>query len=762
MADGKGVATLRAMSGRGVSSFRFPLWHIVCMMAVVNVVSGSEADRISSHYDLPEKSERIVSGWTFFILVNVVVLSAVAFKNRTAIAEFLGTEIAEENKRLEKKVQSLRKQVEDEVLSHQNKTLKQEQHIAEHSDEVAEKLKEAAQQNLQLEATLRDTKDQCDKGVKEIAAVKAELEHMRIQLEEKKEASTSALKTVDAADLQKDALLKLKEENEEMKSQVKLYRVNLRTVEKDLDTVRVQLREKDHILEARKDESRRKLEGLERLRVQELQQSNEDIETLKKRVIKLEELVLSLKEPAGKELVDTPAPSPQMEEMIDPVEEVISTPTFQTPTTMETPQSYEEQEPVQTLGGISENTKLNIPDELTDLLGPGEEFDILSLKKASKTKPFNTAPVKKKQGRIRGLNVQDVFQEGEFGDLPEDAMALLTQASTREPETPYIQPTELQTPEPQTTEAPRQSTPSFLNIFQTHIPIPVAQAEPKVLNRKPWAPGEPIIKEHSVQEDINKRGMRKSKKRSQVWQGSGKVEMEDQHSILFPFANDKKKALFCVFDGHAGKNCAVTAISTFPKEFEREIAHTSERNLSLAYKQAYLQTDQLLREFEYEGCTATSVFVWEDAGTRYMQAANVGDSSALLIRGKTVVWLTKDHKPTEASERERLISSGVELSENQTRVGGLAVSRALGDHFLKEENLGVIAEPHTSELLELTDEDSVLLIASDGLWDVMTGERALQLCSGLSGADAMARRLIQTAMADSKCTDNITVMIALL
>jgi protein phosphatase len=108
-------------------------------------------------------------------------------------------------------------------------------------------------------------------------------------------------------------------------------------------------------------------------------------------------------------------------------------------------------------------------------------------------------------------------------------------------------------------------------------------------------------------------------------------------------------------------------------------------------------------------------------------------------RGKETVKLTYDHKVTDEAERERLTNMGVELSVGATRINGtslppvcdlrakctlaepsfsasgLAVSRALGDHFMKENQLGLISEPYVSDLIELTDEDTMLIVASDGV-----------------------------------------------
>ncbi len=161
---------------------------------------------------------------------------------------------------------------------------------------------------------------------------------------------------------------------------------------------------------------------------------------------------------------------------------------------------------------------------------------------------------------------------------------------------------------------------------------------------------------------------------------------------------------------------------------------------------------------------------------RYVQAANVGDSTAFLKRGSEVIWLTRDHKASSEEERERIRASGAELTSGQTRVsGGLAVSRALGDHFLKQEKVGLIGEPYVSPSFQLGEEDTIVILASDGvtnthilrltsdkLWDVMTGEEAMKVVESLDTAEAMAKRLINTALQNPKCTDNITVMVLVL
>lgn len=56
-------------------------------------------------------------------------------------------------------------------------------------------------------------------------------------------------------------------------------------------------------------------------------------------------------------------------------------------------------------------------------------------------------------------------------------------------------------------------------------------------------------------------------------------------------------------------------------------------------------------------------------------------------------------------------------------MGELAVSRAIGDHCLRPY---VIPEPEVS-MIERTRDDEVLVMASDGLWDVINNQEAAEM-----------------------------------
>ena len=78
------------------------------------------------------------------------------------------------------------------------------------------------------------------------------------------------------------------------------------------------------------------------------------------------------------------------------------------------------------------------------------------------------------------------------------------------------------------------------------------------------------------------------------------------------------------------------------------------------------------------------------------------------------------------------------MGPKRTRLYGLNLSRCLGDKFLKDQDLGLSAVPHVSDVVRLEPAASgVVVLASDGLWDVADGDAALKACPLLSSASAL-------------------------
>jgi len=279
---------------------------------------------------------------------------------------------------------------------------------------------------------------------------------------------------------------------------------------------------------------------------------------------------------------------------------------------------------------------------------------------------------------------------------------------------------------------------------------------------------ENLIQEFAVKADLNKMGLRGKPGVgfSKAKGGKEKPQMEDENFCEFPFNGDPNKGLFCVFDGHAGKEAAIAAKEKFPKELAKQLAETPGAETATdqtdLLRRTFEEVDKQLAEFEDQGCTATAVFLWKVGDNKYLQAANVGDSTAFLLRGDNTEWLTRDHKLSSPEERERIKSAGIELSDTQNRINGLAVSRALGDHFIKNMKEGIVGEPFISQPYHLDEEDSLVVLASDGLWDVISGKAAMSIAQKEENTEEMAKRLLQTAVQSSKCHDNVTVAAILL
>ncbi|XP_014508748.1 protein phosphatase 2C 56 [Vigna radiata var. radiata] len=105
--------------------------------------------------------------------------------------------------------------------------------------------------------------------------------------------------------------------------------------------------------------------------------------------------------------------------------------------------------------------------------------------------------------------------------------------------------------------------------------------------------------------------------------------------------------------------------------------------------------------------------------------ANCGDSRTVLYRGKEAMPLSSDHKPNREDERARIEAAGGRVIhwKGYRVLGVLAMSRSIGDRYLKP---WIIPEPEVN-IVRREKNDECLILASDGLWDVMTNEEACEV-----------------------------------
>ncbi|CAM6071589.1 unnamed protein product [Sphagnum tenellum] len=234
-----------------------------------------------------------------------------------------------------------------------------------------------------------------------------------------------------------------------------------------------------------------------------------------------------------------------------------------------------------------------------------------------------------------------------------------------------------------------------------------------------------------------------------------RASMEDFHDIKLSIVNDQVVGLFGVFDGHGGSRAAEYVKKNLFENLLKHHKFVSDTKVAIA--ESYQQTDQDYLRTESSqnrdaGSTASTAVL---VGDRLL-VANVGDSRAVICRGGEAFALSSDHKPNRADERQRIEDAGgVVMWAGTWRVGGvLAVSRAFGDRLLKRY---VVAEPEIQEDVIQKGVD-FLILASDGLWDVVTNQEAVSMVKSIENAEEAANKLTEEAYRRGSA-DNITCVI---
>lgn len=234
-----------------------------------------------------------------------------------------------------------------------------------------------------------------------------------------------------------------------------------------------------------------------------------------------------------------------------------------------------------------------------------------------------------------------------------------------------------------------------------------------------------------------------------------RASMEDFYETRIDGVNGEIVGLFGVFDGHGGARAAEYVKQNLFSNLLSHPKFISDTKSAIA--DAYNHTDLEFLKSENNqnrdaGSTASTAIL---VGGRLL-VANVGDSRAVICRGGNAIAASRDHKPDQSDERQRIEDAGGFVMWAGTwRVGGvLAVSRAFGDRLLKQY---VVADPEIKE--EVIDSSlEFLILASDGLWDVVTNEEAVSMIKSIENPEEAARKLMQEAYQRGSA-DNITCVV---
>ncbi|KAJ4825078.1 hypothetical protein Tsubulata_040465 [Turnera subulata] len=241
--------------------------------------------------------------------------------------------------------------------------------------------------------------------------------------------------------------------------------------------------------------------------------------------------------------------------------------------------------------------------------------------------------------------------------------------------------------------------------------------------------------------------------------------MEDRYSAFLDTNNvmtKHKQAFFGVFDGHGGAKAAEYAAKNLERNVMAEVVSGSRygEGVEMAVRNGYLTTDAEFVEQNLGGGTCCVTALIHDGN---LVVSNAGDCRAVLSREGVAQVLTFDHRASREDEKDRIQALGgyVDCCRGVWRIqGSLAVSRAIGDKHLKQ---WVIAEPET-KILKMEPEYEFLILASDGLWDKVGNQEAVDivrsLCIGVDKPEPFSacKKLTELSLKRGSI-DDITVMV---
>lgn len=242
---------------------------------------------------------------------------------------------------------------------------------------------------------------------------------------------------------------------------------------------------------------------------------------------------------------------------------------------------------------------------------------------------------------------------------------------------------------------------------------------------------------------------------------------EDKHVHIINLDGCNKQYnpinFLAVFDGHGGKAVSKYLQKVLPpffiNKFDRELYSKPEMTSRYIIKIFDKIQTQLKEEHprlaQYCGSTACIVIHYRE----YLLVANIGDSRAVKCNKQNIAeQLSQDHKPNSPDERVRIECLGgkIKFDGVDWRIKDLSLSRAFGD---------LECTPYVSHIPQIykykINNDKFLILACDGLWDVISNQDAVDFINDLvinKFRGNYAKELAEYAYKRGSM-DNITVII---
>lgn len=237
--------------------------------------------------------------------------------------------------------------------------------------------------------------------------------------------------------------------------------------------------------------------------------------------------------------------------------------------------------------------------------------------------------------------------------------------------------------------------------------------------------------------------------------GKANHPMEDFHVAKFVQSQGHELGLFAIYDGHLGDSVPAYLQKHLFHNIIKDEEFWTDTNRSIL--KAYERTDQAILSHNPDlgrgGSTAVTALL---VNGRKLWVANVGDSRAVLSKRGQAIQMSIDHEPN--TERDSIETKGGFVSNmpgDVARVNGqLAVSRAFGDKNLKT-HLRSDPDIRTADIDSDTD---FLILASDGLWKVMSNQEAVDIAKKTKDPMRAAKQLATEAL-DRDSKDDISCVV---
>ena len=168
------------------------------------------------------------------------------------------------------------------------------------------------------------------------------------------------------------------------------------------------------------------------------------------------------------------------------------------------------------------------------------------------------------------------------------------------------------------------------------------------------------------------------------------------------------------------------------------------KNYFLDFKNLFKFIDEKIKLLNLPniGSSGTIIYIEKKIWKTELYSVNVGNSRCVLINRKGIIRVTYDDKIDDPKEYERIIKKRG-IINNGDLCGALKQSRCFGNWSIK--NQGLIVDPNITKI-EINNDDLYLIIASDGIFDVIKDEEIYPFIKIYKDTNNICKNLVKECL----------------